>query len=46
MACWRKGFYVRYGVDTLQLAPPFVSTPAQIDALVSALGEALHEQAH
>jgi len=45
MACWRKGFYVRYGVDTLQLAPPFISTPAQIDSLVNALGEALHEQA-
>jgi len=45
MACWRKGFYVRFGVDTVQLAPPFVSTPAQIDALVSALGDALHEAA-
>jgi beta-alanine--pyruvate transaminase len=45
MACWRKGFYVRFGVDTLQLAPPFISTPAQIDSLVNALGEALHEQA-
>jgi len=41
----RKGFYVRFGVDTVQLAPPFVSTPAQIDALVNALGDALHEAA-
>jgi beta-alanine--pyruvate transaminase len=25
MACWKKGFYVRYGGDTIQLAPPFIS---------------------
>jgi beta-alanine--pyruvate transaminase len=34
-----KGFYVRYGGDTIQLAPPFISTPAQIDSLINALGE-------
>ena len=45
MAMLRKGFYVRYGGDTLQLAPPFISTPAEIDRLVSALGECLHEAA-
>lgn len=41
MHCWRQGFYVRYGADTLQLAPPFVSTRAEIDALANAVGEAL-----
>lgn len=41
MAMLAKGFYVRYGGDTLQLAPPFISTPAEIDRLVDALGEAL-----
>jgi beta-alanine--pyruvate transaminase len=41
MAMWRKGFYVRYGGDTIQLAPPFISTPAEIDRLVDALGECL-----
>ena len=45
MAMLRKGFYVRYGGDTLQLAPPFISTPEEIDRLVSALGECLHEAA-
>jgi beta-alanine--pyruvate transaminase len=45
MACWKKGFYVRYGGDTIQLAPPFISTPEEIDRLVSALGDALHETA-
>ena len=41
--CWKKGFYVRYGGDTIQLAPPFISEPRQIDDLVNALGEALAE---
>jgi adenosylmethionine-8-amino-7-oxononanoate aminotransferase len=35
MACWKKGFYVRYGGDTIQLAPPFISTPAEIDRLAA-----------
>ena len=41
MHCWKNGFYVRYGGDTIQLAPPFISTPAEIDRLVGALGDAL-----
>ncbi len=45
MACWRKGFYVRYGGDTIQLAPPFIVERAEIDRLVDALGEALGEVA-
>jgi beta-alanine--pyruvate transaminase len=39
MAMYRKGFYVRYGGDTIQLAPPFITTEAEIDTLVSALGD-------
>jgi beta-alanine--pyruvate transaminase len=42
---FRKGFYVRYGGDTIQLAPPFISTRAELDSLVSALGETLEETA-
>ena len=42
MKCLEKGFYVRYGGDTIQLAPPFIATPAEIDSLVNALGEALN----
>ena len=45
MKCWDKGFYVRYGGDTIQLAPPFISTEAELDRLVSALGDALQETA-
>ena len=43
MACWKKGFYVRYGGDTIQLAPPFISDKSEIDHLVNALGDALAE---
>ncbi len=45
MACWKKGFYVRCGGDTIQLAPPFISEKAEIDRLVNALGDALAETA-
>lgn len=45
MAMLAKGFYVRYGGDTIQLAPPFISTPVEIDRLVSALGDTLQATA-
>ena len=45
MSMLDKGFYVRYGGDTIQLAPPFISTPTDIDRLVSALGDSLHATA-
>lgn len=45
MAMLKKGFYVRYGGDTIQLAPPFITTPAQIDSLVNALGETINQTA-
>jgi beta-alanine--pyruvate transaminase len=41
MRCWEKGFYVRYGGDTIQIAPPFVSSHEEIDALVNAVGESI-----
>jgi beta-alanine--pyruvate transaminase len=43
MRCWQKGFYVRYGGDTIQLAPPFISEAREIDNLIQALHDALHE---
>jgi len=45
MKCWNKGFYVRYGGDTIQLAPPFISERHEIDSLISALGDAINETA-
>ena len=43
MSMYRKGFYVRYGGDTIQLAPPFISSRAELDLLVSALGDTFNE---
>ena len=43
MAMFKKGFYVRYGGDTIQLAPPFISTRSEIDALINALGESFNQ---
>ena len=45
MKLWKKGFYVRYGGDCLQFGPPFISTPAELDRLFDAVGEALNEVA-
>lgn len=42
---WEKGFYVRFGADTLQFAPPFTSTPEELDRLFDAVGETLREVA-
>lgn len=41
MHCWRQGFYVRYGGDTIQLGPPFISERSEIDRLVGAVGNAI-----
>jgi beta-alanine--pyruvate transaminase len=43
MSMWKKGFYVRYGGDTIQLGLPFVVTEQEISSLVNALGESLAE---
>jgi beta-alanine--pyruvate transaminase len=41
MKCLAGGFYVRYGADTIQLAPPFIVEKHEIDTIVSVLGDAL-----
>ncbi|MEO6774854.1 MAG: aspartate aminotransferase family protein [Kofleriaceae bacterium] len=41
MKCLDKGIYVRFGGDTIQLAPPFISTKDELDRLVSVLADAL-----
>ncbi len=43
MKCWEKGFYVRYGGDTIQLGLPFTVEPAEIDNVVNAVGESIRE---
>ena len=43
MKMWQKGFYVRYGGDTIQLGLPFTSTLLEIDNLMNALGETIEQ---
>ena len=43
MKMWEKGFYVRYGGDSIQLGLPFVIGKDQIDSLLQALEETLLE---
>ena len=43
MKCWEKGFYVRYGGDTIQLGLPFTTEELEIEFLINALGDSLSE---
>ncbi|HIG41934.1 MAG TPA: aminotransferase class III-fold pyridoxal phosphate-dependent enzyme [Gammaproteobacteria bacterium] len=43
MKMWEKGFYVRYGGDTIQLGLPFIVEQTEIDSLTTALAESLDE---
>ncbi len=41
--CWEKELYLRCGGDTLQLAPPFISTPDEIESMCGKIRETLRE---
>ncbi|MCP5180536.1 MAG: aspartate aminotransferase family protein [Pseudomonadales bacterium] len=41
MRCWQRGFYVRYGGDTIQLGLPFITETEEINRLIDALRESL-----
>ena len=43
MKCWDKGFYVRYGGDTIQLGLPFIAEREEMDAVCNALAESMNE---
>ena len=45
MRMWEKGFLVRYGGDTIQLAPMFVMERADMESLIGALAESVEEVA-
>ena len=45
MRMWDKGFLVRYGGDTIQLAPHFIMQREQMSSLVGALSDTLTELA-
>lgn len=42
---WDKGFYVRYGGDTIQLGLPFIATDTEIDRLIDAMGDVINHTA-
>lgn len=41
LALWDAGFYVRFGGDSLQFAPPFSSTPEEVERLFDAVATTL-----
>jgi len=41
LKCWDAGYYVRYGGDTLQFGPPFISEKSDLDGLFNAVADAL-----
>jgi beta-alanine--pyruvate transaminase len=43
MKCWEKGLYLRYGADTIQFGPPFVSEKADLDRAFSIVRDALEQ---
>ena len=43
MALWKKGFYVRFGADTLQFGPMFNSSVADLEGLMNAVGDSLYK---
>ncbi|MDH5737759.1 MAG: aspartate aminotransferase family protein [Gammaproteobacteria bacterium] len=43
MKCWKKGFYVRYGGDTIQLGLPFTCTEPEMDLVINAIGDSIDE---
>lgn len=43
VAMWENGFYVRWGGDTLQFAPPFTSTAEELQRLFDALSDVLQK---
>ncbi|WP_040614518.1 aspartate aminotransferase family protein [Oceanimonas smirnovii] len=38
---WQAGYYVRFGGDTLQFGPPFISTPDELEQLFNAVAGVL-----
>ncbi|MEP5764300.1 MAG: aspartate aminotransferase family protein [Halieaceae bacterium] len=45
MRLWQKGFYLRYGGDTLQFGLPFITEKSEIDSLIEAVADSLRENA-
>ncbi|GHA26100.1 aspartate aminotransferase family protein [Oceanisphaera arctica] len=44
LSLWQQGYYVRFGGDTLQFGPPFISTPDELEQLFNAVHGTLKAQ--
>ncbi|MBR9857372.1 MAG: aspartate aminotransferase family protein [Gammaproteobacteria bacterium] len=44
LSLWQQGYYVRFGGDTLQFGPPFISTPDELEQLFNAVHRTLKAQ--
>ncbi len=38
---WERGYYVRYGGDTIQVGPPFIAEREEIDGLINTLSDVI-----
>lgn len=43
MKCWEKGFYVRYGGDTIQLGLPFHVNQEEISRVINVIAESIKD---
>jgi beta-alanine--pyruvate transaminase len=41
MKCWDKGLYLRFGGDTVQLGPPFISEKEHIDEICNIVSDVI-----
>lgn len=41
MECWKRGVYLRYSGDNVQLGPPFISEKSDIDLLCNVLADVI-----
>jgi len=41
MECWKRGLYLRYSGDNVQLGPPFISEKSEIDTMCNILADVI-----
>ena len=41
MKCWEKGLYLRFGGDTVQIGPPFISEKEHIDEICNIVSDVI-----
>ncbi|HET6632912.1 MAG TPA: aspartate aminotransferase family protein [Rhodanobacteraceae bacterium] len=41
MECWKRGMYLRFSTDTVQLGPPFICDKSEIDTMCNILADVI-----